>query len=186
MPDTAEMPAPGAAPTTPASAGAARLRVFISYSRDDTAFANELEGGLRLLGYDVFIDRHLSGGEAWKQSLANHIAQADTIVFVLSPSSVDSEMCQWEVDQATASSKRILPVVIADVSGLSVPQRLRDLNYIFFTPPNSFVGKLAALRDALDKNLDWIREHTRYLDLATRWAAAADSSRRSALMGNAW
>ncbi len=126
------------------------------------------------------------GGEAWKQSLANHIAQADTIVFVLSPSSVDSEMCQWEVDEATRLSKRILPVVIRDMGDRPVPEKLRELNYIFFTPPNSFVGQLAVLREALDTDLDWMREHTRYFDLATRWAAAADSSRRSALMGNAW
>lgn len=158
------------------------LRVFISYSREDAAFATELEGGLRLLGYDVFIDRHLSGGEAWRQSLANHIAQADTIVFVMSPSSVESEMCQWEVDEATRLSKRILPVVARDVGERPVPERLRELNYIFFSPPNSFVAKLGELRDALDKNLDWIREHTRYLDMATRWAVAAELDKPGRLL----
>ena len=35
----------------------ARLKVFISYSREDKEFAGELAGGLSLLGYDVFIDR---------------------------------------------------------------------------------------------------------------------------------
>jgi hypothetical protein len=176
-----ELPA-AAGPSPRAPAEAERLKVFISYSRDDKDFANELEGGLTLLGYRVFIDRHLSGGEAWKQSLANHIAQADTIVFVLSPSSVDSEMCQWEVDRATALSKRILPVVIRDMGDRPVPEKLRELNYIFFTPPNSFVAKLAELRTALDRNLDWIREHTRYLDLATRWANAADADKPGRLL----
>ena len=174
-----------AASAAPASGPAPRLKVFISYSRKDQEFADELEGGLKLLGYDVFIDRQMSGGEAWKQSLMHHIAQADTIVFVLSPDSLDSEMCQEEVDHAAAMSKRILPVVIRDVGGAKVPERLRDLNYIFFTPPNSFVAKLGELRDALDKNLDWIREHTRYLELAMRWAAATPEQRPGRLLTGA-
>lgn len=166
--------APSGAPPSPDR----RLRLFISYSRDDSVFATELEGGLKLLGYDVFIDRQLSGGEAWKQSLANHIAQADTIVFVLSPSSLDSGMCQWEVDQATRLAKRILPVVIRDVGDAVVPERLSELNYIFFTPPNSFVAKLGELRAAIETDLDWLRELTRLTTRALEWDAAGRSEDR--------
>ena len=47
-----------------AETGDDRLEVFISYSRDDAAFADELVGHLDLLGYKTTIDRHsMTAGE---------------------------------------------------------------------------------------------------------------------------
>ena len=41
-----------------------RLRVFISYSRDDLYFADQLAAALGLHNFEVAIDRHrISGGE---------------------------------------------------------------------------------------------------------------------------
>jgi hypothetical protein len=68
-----------------------KLRVFISYSRDDLDFADELDAALNTYGFKCLIDRHdISGGEDWKRRLGNLIRQADTVVFVLSPSSARS------------------------------------------------------------------------------------------------
>jgi hypothetical protein len=67
-----------------------RLNVFISYSRDDLAFSDQLEAALELT-FDTTLDRHgISGGEDWKRRLGNLIRDADTVVFVLSPSSAGS------------------------------------------------------------------------------------------------
>ena len=68
-----------------------KLNVFISYSRDDLAFADQLRAAL--LGYDfaVTIDREsITTGEDWEKRLGILIRDADTIVFVLSPSSARS------------------------------------------------------------------------------------------------
>jgi hypothetical protein len=35
-----------------------KLNVFISYSRDDLAFADQLDAGLGLAGFGTTIDRH--------------------------------------------------------------------------------------------------------------------------------
>src|SRR5215831_13207663 len=90
-----------------------KLKVFISYSRRDSAdFADELVAGLEYGGFTPFLDRHdISPGEPWQQRLGGLIQQADTIVFVISPESVKSERCVWEVDEALTQSKRIIPVV---------------------------------------------------------------------------
>jgi hypothetical protein len=78
----------------PASSDRGKLRVFISYSRDDLNFADQLEAALTLCGFECLIDRHdISGGEDWKRRLGNLIGEADTIVFVLSPSSARSPIC---------------------------------------------------------------------------------------------
>src|SRR5262249_60262432 len=78
-----------------------KLRVFISYSRDDLKFADQLDAALNLCGFECLIDRHgISGGEDWKRRLGNLISEADTVIFVLSPSSARSEICDWEVEEA--------------------------------------------------------------------------------------
>ena len=64
-----------------------RLTVFLSYSRDDLNFADQLEAALQSHKYDVAIDRHgISGGEDWRARLGGRIRDADTVIFVLSPS----------------------------------------------------------------------------------------------------
>jgi hypothetical protein len=106
----------------PASSDKGKLRVFISYSRDDLDFADQLDAALDTCGFECLIDRHgISGGEDWKRRLGNLISEADTVVFVLSPSSARSEICDWEVEEATRLSKRILPVNCRPLEGVSPP-----------------------------------------------------------------
>ena len=51
-----------------------KLNVFISYSRDDLGFADQLDAALGVTGFAPTLDRHgVSGGEAWKIRLGNLI-----------------------------------------------------------------------------------------------------------------
>jgi hypothetical protein len=46
-----------------------RLRVFISYSRKDEDFAQELLAGLELVGFEPYLDKHdIAAGEDWDPS----------------------------------------------------------------------------------------------------------------------
>jgi hypothetical protein len=155
--------------------GAGNLKVFISYSRKDSeAFADELVGALEFLGgFDVSIDRHsIAEGEAWKERLGALIAEADTVVFVISPSSIESPICQWEVDEATRLSKRILPVLWIAPPQERIPERLAALNFTRFDEGHSFIGGLKALVAALNTDIGWLREHTRLLTRALEWERA--------------
>ena len=79
-----------------------KLRVFISYGRDDQDFTDQLDAALDTYGYDCVIDRHsIAGGEDWRRRLGSLISEADMVVFVVSPTSARSETCAWEVEQAT-------------------------------------------------------------------------------------
>jgi len=157
---------------------ASKLRVFISYSRDDLDFADQLFAALGLAGFDPAIDRHgISGGEEWRLRLGGLIREADTVVFVLSPSSAGSDMCAWEVEEAARLGKRILPVVCRPLGETTPPPRLASLNYILFhaddkSPGAGFGTGLVKLAAALNTDLDWLREHTRLLARATEWEAA--------------
>jgi TPR repeat protein len=159
----------------PDSPDRGKLRVFVSYSRDDLDFADQLDAALNAYGFECIIDRQdISGGEDWKRRLGNLISEADTVVFVLSPTSARSEICAWEVEEAARLGKRILPVNCRPLKGARPPPRLRDLQYIFFhadpkAPSSGFGTGLAKLVAALNTDFDWLREHTRYLQRATEW-----------------
>jgi TIR domain len=98
-------------------------------SRDDLAFADQLDASLQLGGFETTIDRRgISGGEDWKARLGALIRDADTVVFVLSPSSARSDICAWEVEEAARLGKRIIPVLRRSLDGAKPPQQLADLN----------------------------------------------------------
>jgi TIR domain len=97
-----------------------KLRVFISYSREDLRFADQLYAALNAYGFECFIDREgISGGEDWKRRLGNLIRDADTVVFVLSPSSAGSEICVWEVEEIEVSTTSSKAGVCLDRSRIS-------------------------------------------------------------------
>jgi formylglycine-generating enzyme required for sulfatase activity len=148
-----------------------KLKVFLSYSRKDSAaFADELVAGLEVAGFAPFLDRHdIAAGEDWKARLDGLIAQSDTVVFVVSPEAVQSEICTWEVDRTLELSKRLLPVVFKTLPERDIPEKLRRLQFIRFDGGAGFARPLAQLAEALRVDLPWIREHTRLGDTATRW-----------------
>src|SRR5262245_63771846 len=145
------------------------LKVFISYSRKDEEFAQELLSGLQLVGFEPYLDKHdIAAGENWEQRLGRLIEAADTVVYVISPNAVASERCAWEVERTVTLKKRLLPIVWRRVDEAQVPPRLKQLNYLFFDRPLTFVPSLKALATALRTDLEWIREHTRIGEAALR------------------
>jgi hypothetical protein len=147
------------------------LKVFISYARRDGAvFAEELVDALDVAGFDAFLDRNdIAAGEDWEKRLEGLLAAADTVVFVMTPGSVASQQCAWEIKTAEGLGKRIIPVVLIPVPDSEAPASLGRLNYIFFDGRQSFSRALKQLASALTTDAAWIREHTRIAELAERW-----------------
>lgn len=155
-----------------------KLKVFVSYSREDLAFADELVAGLDFHGFDVTIDRHsIAAGENFQTRLGGLILAADTIVFVLSPASLASDSCAWEVDESLRLSKRILPVLARAVDFTVAPEKLKFINAIPFTAGKVISG-LNALVVALDSDLDWLRRHTQIGEQADEWAKSGRADDR--------
>ena len=77
------------------------LKVFVSYSRTDVEFADQLVLALQDRGFEPILDRHdMSGGENWRERLGKLILSADAVTFILTAKSAASEICAWEVDEA--------------------------------------------------------------------------------------
>src|SRR5215813_31821 len=124
-----------------AQVGAYKLKVFISYSRDDIDFADQLNAALDGTGFEAIVDRHgIAGADDWKRRLGELIRDADTIVFALSPASAASDVCAWEVAEAARLGKRIIPAACRPLDGVAPPKQLSDLNYIHFYPEKRVPG----------------------------------------------
>jgi WD40 repeat protein len=96
--------------------------------------------------------------------------QADTIVMVLSPDAISSEVCKKEVTFAASLNKRFAPIVWRPVDDKAVPETLARLNFIFFDDDAQFDASANRLVEALATDIDWIRKHTQFGEVAHRWS----------------
>jgi tetratricopeptide (TPR) repeat protein len=150
-----------------------KAKIFVSYSRKDMAFAGRLEAALKARGFEPLIDRtEIYAFEDWWRRIQTLIASADTIVFVLSPDAVSSDVALKEVAHARELNKRFAPIVCRRVEDAAVPEPLRRLNFIFFDDPDRFEASADQLAEALITDIGWVRQHTEFGEATRRWRAA--------------
>jgi len=151
----------------------AKAKIFISYSRKDLAFADRLAAALKARGFEPLIDRsEIYAFEEWWQRIEALIIRSDTVVFVLTPDSVSSDVALKEVSFAASVNKRFAPVIRRRVDDKSVPKALAKLNFLFFDDDLRFEESTNRLAVALDTDISWIRQHTEFGEQARRWALA--------------
>ena len=132
--------------------------------------------GLLVLAADVY-EAQLA------QQLEQLIAAADTVVFVVSPDSIASEVVAWELSVVEKLNKRLAPIIWRTVANDKVPTAISKLHYIHFTEPGAFEKSLDTLVTAIDTDIGWLGEHTRLGALARRWDA--DGRSRSEVLRGA-
>ncbi len=72
-------------------------RIFVSYSRRDTAVVEACSNFYRALGVQILMDTHdLRGGQDWRESLHNMISQADLFQLYWSENSAGSSEVEHE------------------------------------------------------------------------------------------
>jgi tetratricopeptide (TPR) repeat protein len=158
--------------------------IFISYSRKDTEFVDRLEAGLIARGFSPKVDRaEIYALEDWWKRIEDLIVKADTVVFVLSPDAVSSDMCRKEVAFAASLKKRFAPIVCRPVDTAMVTDELAHLNFIFFDNNDRFDEGVDSLATALSTDIEWIRRHTEFGEAARRWELAGRA--RGLLLGSA-
>lgn len=157
--------------------------VFVSYSRKDASFVDRLEAALKARGFASKIDRSdIYAFEDWWRRIETLILKADTIVFVISPEAVSSNICRKEVAFAAELGKRFAPIVCRTVDTSAIPVELARLNFIFFNTDANFDESADKLAEALSTDIDWIRRHTEFGELARRWSQAGSPSPKGLLL----
>ncbi|HEX6228246.1 MAG TPA: TIR domain-containing protein [Solirubrobacterales bacterium] len=158
-----------------------RASVFVSYSRSDRGFVRRLLEQLKRSEREVWVDLDdIPPTADWLAEVKAGIEAAETFLFVISPDSISSEVCQTEVAHAAGLNKRIVPVVHSEVDERLVPEPLAQRNWLFFRNEDEFDSGLRALNEALDTDLDWLHAHAELLRRALAWERGG--RRRSALL----
>lgn len=144
--------------------------VFISYSRRDIAFARLLHQALKEQHLEPWIDwQDIPPSADWLAEVYQAIEQSDTVVFIISPTSIDSEICGKEIAHAVKNNKRLIPLVVADVDPRQVSPSLAALNWIFFRESDDFKAAFARLQQAIETDQALVKEHTRLQNRALEW-----------------
>jgi WD40 repeat protein len=147
--------------------------IFISYSRKDEEFAKHFYSKIQASGREAWMDLHKIPASAdWLQQIERGIEGANSFVFILSPNSLASEICQAEVNHAIRYNKRLVPIVHQEGQlepDLAAHQALKKLNWIFFCREDPFEHAFQKLLDTIDTDLEYVQEHTRLLERALEW-----------------
>ncbi len=143
-PDTpASIKLTGAPASTSKSADAPQVAILYKRNAEpDERLLRLLEAEMVLAGFKVFVDRHLAIGVEWATEIERQVKGSYAVVPLLSESSIQSEMLEYELETAHKASQtqngrpRILPVRI-NLTG-QLPERsalaaiLNPLNYVLW------------------------------------------------------
>jgi hypothetical protein len=144
--------------------------VFISYSRKDKAFVQQLHQGLVAQKRDVWIDwEDIPATADWWNEIKGGIDSANNVLYIISPDSAESKVCQDELAYAVSSNKRLIPILYKTVAGnQGLHPRITSHNWVIFEG-SDFNAAFSGLVKAMDTDLDHVRAHTRILTKAREW-----------------
>jgi WD40 repeat protein len=150
--------------------------VFISYSRSDIEFAEQLDTALVARNYTVWRDKKdIPPTSKWAADISRAIIDAEAFLFIISPASIGSTSCASEIAQAVEQRKRIVPVLRTDVSEElktgKVPLALAEVNWIFFRDSDDFNTSVQQLDDALHTDLAYWQQAAEMQQRARQWQA---------------
>ncbi len=105
--------------------------LFISYAREDGAFALRLAHSLREAGIAIWLDKlDIPSGARWDTAIQQALNDCASLLVVLSPASVASENVLDEIGFALHKKKHIVPVLFRPCD---MPFRLHRFQYVDFT-----------------------------------------------------
>jgi WD40 repeat protein len=152
--------------------------IFISYSRQDSAFVEQLRTALVAQKHSVWVDTsNILPASHWRQEIIDAIEAAGVVLFILSPDWVASEVSQRELQYAVTMQKKIVPIVYRDVDHKVINPALAELNWIFARATDNPVQSFQQILFAIDTDLDFWSAGSDLLVKARQWE---QGNRRSA------
>ncbi len=86
--------------------------VFISYSRKDAAFAEDLRERVQAANFEVWMDSILPAGFDWRQEIDAAIRESFVILVVVSPDSKVSEYVTYEWAFGLGLGVKVIPLMV--------------------------------------------------------------------------
>jgi tetratricopeptide (TPR) repeat protein len=92
------------------------LKVFVTYSHKDTLAKDKLITLLAGLEsenlIDIWHDSKITAGDTWRDTIFNNLADSDILFYLVSGSSLDSEICQTELIRSLSGNIRVIPIIL--------------------------------------------------------------------------
>ena len=109
------------------------MRVFISYKREDEAFARRLYAEIVAWGYSPWLDvLDIPAGQGWDTAIHNGLRRADVVLGLLTPDSLNSPNVLDEWGYALTTGKRLLLLWLRPVAEADIPPRYIRIQRISF------------------------------------------------------
>lgn len=105
-------------------------KIFISYSRKDSAFVDKTVYEMQRRNFRVWLDRaDISKGANWQEKIREAISLCSAVVVFLSPDSVNSNNVLDEIKQAVDTNTPIIPYMLRQCT---LPRLIDEakLNYV--------------------------------------------------------
>ncbi len=104
--------------------------IFVSYSRREVGFIDDLVRNLEQVGHEVWLDyRNLIPGKPWQDQIYKGIQKADVILLVVSKASLSSQNVEVEWQHVIEQDKRIILLVFEAVH---LPEKLEKYEWVDF------------------------------------------------------
>jgi hypothetical protein len=138
-----------------------RLKVFLSYAKEDKSAVHELYKQLLQRNVDPWLDEvKLLAGQKWRTEVSKAIRETDAFVACLSKVAVS------KIGYVNREFKEALEVADEQPEGkvfniplrlqpCDVPERFRDIQWVDYFAPNGIDSLLASLRALAE----WLRQH---------------------------
>lgn len=144
--------------------------LFISYSRKDKEAALKLTEFFNGENLDYWIDwEGIPPTVDWWLEIEKGIEGADIFLFLISPDSIKSKVCNQEMTHAIKNGKRLIPLVVRDVKPEETPPELSHLNWIFLRETDNFETNFKKLTTAIHTDYEWVQTHRQLQNKALEW-----------------
>jgi hypothetical protein len=122
-------------------------KIFMSYSRRELGFVDDLVSKLEEKGYDVWLDyRVLIPGSPWKEQIDKGLNESDTVLLVVSKASVASQYVELEWRHFLDMKKRMILLIFEAVD---LPKELEKFEWVDFR--GSYKAGLTELFSQIEK-----------------------------------
>lgn len=111
--------------------------IFISYSREDYLFVENLSNTLRDKGIQIWLDReNIPAGTDWQKAIETGLLGASLIIYVASKHSATSQWMNVELATFLQLKKRIIPIVLDEAGARNLPSPLKQIQWVDFRSDN--------------------------------------------------
>ncbi len=126
-------------------------QIFISYTHNDTEWAQKFAESLEQLGLSVWLDRKISPGQSWVDEIEAGMRESEIFAFLIQPEKINSPSFSFELGAALSLGKILIPVVPQGLKNHLLPAPLRRIQWLERTSPEETAKKFAQAVEVLSE-----------------------------------